>query len=219
MTNEDSTPQAPARTRRSRVRSSTPLNQSSQQDQEQRFTVDLTGGGRNIASVQCIRFPKLGTPQNIFPEGIRNWIGLLCASIVGRLPMEVRDVFVQEVRSLVLYTGGSASMLAKRASPCFVVGHSLGPVPLPHDPTLCSGCSSPSLHLGAYLILHFFRSLPECAGLPGDHSAACTVVGQGFWQRRPCEESEVFENSEHRVAAHFFTQGTKLACRQVRMAP
>ena len=67
-----------------------------------------------------MRFSELGRPQSIIKEGIRNWNGLLCASIVGMLPMGVRDVFVQaavaveeleqDVRSLFLYSDGSASM-------------------------------------------------------------------------------------------------------------
>ena len=43
-----------------------------------------------------MRFAELGRLQSIIPEGIRNWNGLLCASIARMLPMEVRDVFVQE---------------------------------------------------------------------------------------------------------------------------
>ena len=68
-----------------------------------------------------MRFPELGKIRGSIPDKIMKWDGLLCASIVGMLPVGVRDNFVQEatvaeheleqeVRSLVLYTDGSASM-------------------------------------------------------------------------------------------------------------
>ena len=69
-----------------------------------------------------MRFPELGRTRGSIPERIMNWDGLLCASIVGMLPVGVRDNFVQEatvaeheleqeVRSFVFYyTDGSASM-------------------------------------------------------------------------------------------------------------
>ena len=43
-----------------------------------------------------MRFPELGKIRGSIPEGIMNWDGLLCASIVGMLPFGVRDNFVQE---------------------------------------------------------------------------------------------------------------------------
>ena len=80
-------------------------------------------GGRKciVALDRCVRFLELGRIRGSIPEGIMNWDGLLFASIVSLLPLGVRDNFVQEatvaeheleqeVRSLVLYTDGSASM-------------------------------------------------------------------------------------------------------------
>ena len=103
-----------------RDRSRTPLNQSSQQDQEQRFPHRPNGGGRNVASVQCMRFPELGRLQNIIPEGIRNWNGRairlsaccqwVCATSSCKRPPLQEEELEQEVRSLVLCTDGSASM-------------------------------------------------------------------------------------------------------------
>ena len=81
----------------------------------------VSGGKRTVALDRLLRFPELGKIRGSIREGIMNWDGLLCASIVSKLPAGLHHNFVQEatvaeheleqeVRSLVLHTDGSASM-------------------------------------------------------------------------------------------------------------
>ena len=228
------------------------------------------GFSRRLSGGKCI--VALDRIRGSIPEGIMNWDDLLCASIVGMLPLGVLDNFVQEatvaeheleqeVLSFVLYTDGSASMsggwpkeqalaswlvivLAQCHSRLVPLFACAAPVEL--DP------AGPSLHLGAsrrinnagevsavtaaFLVIHFLRSLPGCAGLPAivrsdslttlqlvqlqaRASGNAVLVRNARLLKTPCTELQHLFSHTGDLWNEVADVMSKMACRCVRMAP